>query len=400
MLGFLLARAGVDVLVLEKHGDFLSDFRGDTIHPSTLEIMYELGMLDDFLKLPHQEVRVLEAQIGDQKIPVGDFRHLPTHCKFIVFMPQWNFLNFIAEKANRYSTFKLRMHTQATELIEESGRIVGLTALGPDGPLIIKTDLVVGADGRHSVIREKAGLKVEELGAPLDVLWFKVSRRPGDPDNVMVHFDLGRIFILLNQGEHWQCGLVIPKGTIEKLRAQGLVAFRTTLKEVAGLVADRVDEIRDWDAVRLLTVTVDRLTNWYRAGLLCIGDAAHAMSPIGGVGINLAVADAVSAANILADPLCKRVLSLDDLRRVQRRRELPMRIIQGMQIFMQNRIAMNVLEHPRKKLSPTLFMKAFASVPLLRRIPARLVGLGLRPEHVHLRESSRPSATVAAVHGA
>jgi 2-polyprenyl-6-methoxyphenol hydroxylase-like FAD-dependent oxidoreductase len=397
MLGLLLARAGVDVLVLEKHGDFLRDFRGDTIHPSTLEIMYELGILNEFLKLPHQEVRVLEAQIGDDKILFADFTHLPTHCKFIAFMPQWNFLNFIADKASRYPTFNLRMNTEATGLIEESGRVVGLNATTPDGPLKIKADLVVGADGRHSVIREKAGLRVEKLSAPIDVLWFKLPRHPGDPETALGRFDLGRIFIQLNQGDHWQCGLVIPKGSIEKLKEKGIQEFRCIIREMSDVVADRVDQVRDWNDISLLTVAVDRLTNWYREGLLCIGDAAHAMSPIGGVGINLAVADAVAAANILADPLRRGVVSTDNLRQVQRRRQLPMRVIQGMQIFIQNRIAMNILDSPRK-LSPPLMIRLLAGSSLLRRIPARLIGMGFRPEHLTVKESNRLPGRLAAEH--
>jgi 2-polyprenyl-6-methoxyphenol hydroxylase-like FAD-dependent oxidoreductase len=397
MLGLLLARAGVDVLVLEKHGDFLRDFRGDTIHPSTLEIMYELGILDEFLKLPHQEVRKLEAQIGDDKILFADFTHLPTHCKFIAFMPQWNFLNFIADKACRYPTFHLRMNTEATGLIEESGRVVGLNATTPDGPLKIKADLVVGADGRNSVIREKAGLQVEKVSAPIDVLWFKLPRHPGDPETALGRFDLGRIFILLNQGDHWQCGLVIPKGSIEKLKEKGIQEFRRIIAQMSDVVADRVDQVRDWNDTSLLTVAVDRLTNWFREGLLCIGDAAHAMSPIGGVGINLAVADAVAAANMLADPLRKRTVNTSNLRQVQRRRELPMRVIQGMQIFIQNRIAMNILDNPRK-LSPPLAIRLLAWSAILRRIPARLIGMGLRPEHLTVKESNRQPVGLAAEH--
>ena len=397
MLGLLLARAGVDVLVLEKHGDFLRDFRGDTIHPSTLEIMYELGILNEFLKLPHQEVRMLEAQIGDDKILFADFTHLPTHCKFVAFMPQWNFLNFIADKASRYPTFNLRMNTEATGLIEESGRVVGLNATTPEGPLKIKADLVVGADGRHSVIREKTGLQVEKLSAPIDVLWFKLPRHPGDPETALGRFDLGRIFILLNQGDHWQCGLVIPKGSIEKLKEKGIQEFRRIVTEMSDVVADRVDQVRDWNDISLLTVAVDRLKNWSRAGLLCIGDAAHAMSPIGGVGINLAVADAVAAANILADPLRRGVVSTGNLRQVQRRRQLPMRVIQGMQIFIQNRIAMNILDSPRK-LSPPLLIRLLAGSALLRRIPARLIGMGFRPEHLTVKEANRPPVRLAAEH--
>ena len=301
MLGLLLARAGVEVLVLEKHADFLRDFRGDTIHPSTLEVMHELGLLEDLLKLPHQKVPRINGQFGGLALTVADFSHLPTHCRFIAFMPQWDFLNFLAERGAHYSTFRLRMRAEVTGLIEEAGCVVGLQAATADGPLEVHASLVVGADGRQSVVRARAGLTVDELGAPMDVLWFRLPRRPGDPEAPMGRFEMGRIFIMLNQGEHWQCGFVIPKGSLEQLRERGLQAFRDSVAQLAPFVAERVDHLRDWDPIKLLTVRVDRLRQWYRPGLLCIGDAAHAMSPVGGVGINLAIQDAVAAANILAE---------------------------------------------------------------------------------------------------
>mgnify|MGYP001558630322 FL=1 len=381
MLGLLLARAGVEVLVLEKHADFLRDFRGDTIHPSTLEVMHELGLLDDLLKLPHQKAPRLDAQFGELALTVADFTHLPTQCGFIAFMPQWDFLNFLAERGARYPTFTLRMQAEVTGLIEETGHVVGLQATTPDGPLEVRASLVVAADGRHSVIRARAGLTVDEFGAPMDVLWFRLSRRPGDPEDPRARFDIGRIFIMLNRGDYWQCGFVIPKGSLEPLRQRGLPAFRDSVAQLAPFAADRVGELSDWNAIKLLTVQVDRLPQWYRPGLLCIGDAAHAMSPVGGVGINLAIQDAVAAANLLAAPLREDRLTTNDLDRVQRRRELPTRLTQRMQIFMQNRVIRRVLGSTGR-LAPPFFLRLIARFPFLTRLPARLIGIGFRPEHV------------------
>ncbi|HEV8342944.1 MAG TPA: FAD-dependent oxidoreductase [Candidatus Binatia bacterium] len=381
MLGLLLARAGVDVLVLEKHADFLRDFRGDTIHPSTLEVMHELGLLDEFLKLPHQEVSELNAQFGEMRITIADFTHLPVRCRFIAMMPQWDFLNFLAERAARYSSFRLMMEAEVTGLIEESGRMVGLHATTRDGPIDIRADLVVGADGRHSIVREKAGLQVKDFGAPMDVLWFRLSRKPQDPAQTMGRFDIGRIFISVNRGDYWQCGFVIPKGRFEEIRRQGLESLRETVAQLAPYAKDRVAELRDWNDVKLLTVRVDRLFQWYRPGLLCIGDAAHAMSPVGGVGINLAIQDAVAGANILGGPLHEGRLSLEHLRQVQKRREFPTRVTQWMQVALQRRIIARVLGETRS-FNPPLLVRLLARFPLLRRIPARLIGIGIRPEHV------------------
>jgi 2-polyprenyl-6-methoxyphenol hydroxylase-like FAD-dependent oxidoreductase len=386
MLGLLLARAGVEVVVLEKHADFLRDFRGDTIHPSTLRLMDELGLLEDLLKLPHQKVQRLKAQVGDATVEIADFTHLPARYAFIALMPQWDFLDFLAARAKRYPSFALRMRTEATDLIEESGRIVGLRASGPDGPLEIRADLVVGADGRHSIVRERAGLRVDDLGAPMDVLWFRLSRSPGDPTDSMGRFDAGRIFVMINRGEHWQFGYVIPKGSIDEVRRQGLPRFREAVATLAPWTRDRVDEIRTWDDVKLLTVGVDRLRQWYRPGLLCIGDAAHTMSPVGGVGINLAIQDAVAAANILAAPLRERSLTVDHLRGVQRRREFPTRITQAMQVAVQRRIISRVLTGGDKPLPLALPLRLLDRFPILRRIPARVVGMGIRPEHVRTPE--------------
>lgn len=389
MLGFLLARAGVDVVVLEKHGDFLRDFRGDTIHPSTLQFMHELGILDEFLKLPHEEAPRLYAQIGDASFTVADFTHLPTHAKFLAVMPQWDFLNFLARQGAHYPTFSLRMRAEATGLIEEAGRVVGVTATTPDGPLEIRADLVVGTDGRHSTVREKAGLKVNDLGAPMDILWFRLSRRAGDPADTMGRFDRGGIFVLINRGEHWQCGFVIAKGSIERVHAAGLPAFRDDVARWVPFSADRVSEIRDWDDVKLLTVGLNRLPRWHKPGLLCIGDSAHTMSPVGGVGVNLAVQDAVAAANILAAPLRERRVTEADLDRVQKRREFATKIIQRFQLFVQNRVIRSVLGST-EKLSPPLPVRLLGSCPRLQRIPARMLGLGVRPEHVSPEIANAP----------
>jgi 2-polyprenyl-6-methoxyphenol hydroxylase-like FAD-dependent oxidoreductase len=385
MLGFLLARAGIDVTVLEKHKDFLRDFRGDTIHPSTLELMHELGLLEEFLKLPHQTAPMLSGKFGSLDLTIADFRYLPTQCKYIALMPQWDFLNFLAEHGRRYKTFRLLMQAEVQDIVKEGDRVVGVNATTPDGPLTIKSALVVGCDGRHSTVRTKAGLEIEELGAPMDVLWFRLSRRPDDNAATGGFFLPGRIFVMLNRGDYWQCAYVIPKGSIEEVHRKGLPAFRADIVSAVPMFAGRVDEIADWDRVKLLTVAVDRLKRWYRAGLICIGDAAHAMSPIGGVGINLAVQDAVAAANILAEPLRTGTVGDDLLQQVQDRREFPTRVTQRIQILMQDRVIRNVLAG-QGELKPPLFIKLLRSFPMLRRIPARILGLGVRPEHIRTPE--------------
>jgi len=388
MLGFLLARAGVDVMVLEKHADFLRDFRGDTIHPSTLEIMYELGILDEFLKQPHQELRQLSAEIGGHTVRVADFTHLPTHCKFLALMPQWDFLNFILDQGRSCPSFQVKMQVEVTDLIEENGAVVGVRAKAPDGGVEIRAALTVGADGRHSVVRERAALQVMDLGAPMDVLWMRFSRRPGDPGQALGHAAAGNILILIDRGDYWQCGLVIPKGAADEVRARGIDTFREQLASLEPFLRDRLDELRDWKDVSLLTVKVDRLKKWWRDGLLCIGDAAHAMSPVGGVGINLAIQDAVAAANILAAKLAANDIEGSDLAAVQRRREFPTRAMQKLQVAIQNKIIRRVLSSSEPIRVPAV-LELLGRWPFLRRIPARVIGLGFRPEHLRTRAQAR-----------
>jgi 2-polyprenyl-6-methoxyphenol hydroxylase-like FAD-dependent oxidoreductase len=387
MLGFLLARAGVGVVVLEKHADFFRDFRGDTVHPSTLELMYELGLLDEFLKLPHQTIERLSAQVGDERLQMIDLTHLPTHCKYIAMMPQWDFLNFLAEHGKRYKTFDLRMLAEATDLIEQNGRVVGLRARTPDGMLAIRADLVVGCDGRHSTVREKAGLKSDDYGAPMDVLWFRITRKDGDDTETFGHLEAGKMMIMLDRRDYWQCAFVIPKGGIEQVKAKGLEAFRHAVEEMSPFLSDRVGELKTWDDIKLLTVTVDRLRQWWRPGLICIGDSAHAMSPIGGVGVNIAVQDAVAAANRLAAPLRSGQVMDADLRAIQERRALPVRFTQWMQLNIQKRVISRVLTSQQRPKPPLLF-KLFGIFPVLRRIPARLLAVGIRPEHIRTPEAT------------
>lgn len=380
MLGFLLARAGVDVVVLEKHADFLRDFRGDTVHPSTLEVMHELGLLEDFLKLPHQEVRQLGGQIGDEFVQLADFSHLPTKCKFIALVPQWDFLDFLAEHARQYSTFKLIMQARVVDLLHAESGIVGVVVKTNEGRLHVRADLTVGADGRGSIVREIGGLDIQEFGAPMDVLWFRLSRKSSDGEQTLGRLIDGKMMVMLNRDDYWQCGYLIRKGEFENIRRRGIEQFREDLIGVAPFVHDRMDELSDWGLIKLLTVRIDRLRKWFRPGLLCIGDAAHAMSPIGGVGINLAIQDAVAAANILAERLSRGTASLADLERVQLRREFPTRMTQALQIFLQNNVIQRVLGNPNFRLPWP--MKLFNRWPFLRRIPARVVGVGFRAEHV------------------
>jgi 2-polyprenyl-6-methoxyphenol hydroxylase-like FAD-dependent oxidoreductase len=382
VLGFLLARAGVEVVVLEKHADFLRDFRGDTVHPSTLELMYELEILEDFLRRPHQELHQIAAIVDDFEVPVADFSHLPTHCKFVALMPQWDFLNFLAEKAKTCSQFHLRMESQVTDLIFEGGRVTGVRAKTPQGALAVCAELTIGADGRHSTIRQRAELEVMDLGAPIDVLWMRISRQPDDPNQTLGRFRAGKILVTLNRGDYWQCAFVIPKDGFDAIRQAGLQAFRDNIESVAPFLRGRTFELKSWDDIKLLSVSVDRLRRWSRSGLLCIGDSAHAMSPIGGVGINLAIQDSVATANILAQSLLQGEVADEQLNEVQKRREFPTRMTQAFQVFAHKRFIFPALRSrvPVQKLPMPL--KLLQLVPLFRRIPARMLGLGFRPEHV------------------
>ena len=386
MLGFLLARAGVKVIVLEKHRDFFRDFRGDTIHPSTLEVMNELGLLDHFLKLPHQELRVVGGRFENAEFIAADFSHLPVKCKFVALMPQWDFLNFLAREARRYPSFQLKMECEAKELIREGDRVVGARATTPEGELEILADLVVAADGRHSDLRLASKLEVMDFGAPIDVMWMRISKRPGDPAQTLGYLRAGQGLVLLDRGDYWQCGFIIPKGMNDAIRSEGLESLRKRMSQVAPFLEGRLVELKDWDEIKLLSVQVNRLKKWFLPGFLCIGDAAHAMSPAGGVGINLAIQDAVAAANILAAPLRAGTLTEGDLHSVQKRREFPTRLTQRMQIGIQNRVFKRVIGKPREEGKVPIFVKLFARFPFLRRIPARLIGMGFRPEHIHTPE--------------
>jgi 2-polyprenyl-6-methoxyphenol hydroxylase-like FAD-dependent oxidoreductase len=385
MLGTLLARAGVDVIVLEKHGDFLRDFRGDTVHPSTLEVIHELGWLDEFLKRPHQQLPRIGGRIGDEQVWLADFSHLPVACPFIALMPQWDFLDFLASHARQYRGFDLRMNAEVVDLITENGRVTGVRVKTPDALLDIEASLVVGADGRSSVVREKAGLEVIDFGAPMDVLWMRLPRRADDPADALGNIRDGHILVTIDRGDYWQCGFVIPKGGYDELRADGVEALRETIARTAPFLADRVNELRDWDAVKLLRVEVNRLREWARDGLLCIGDAAHAMSPVGGVGINLAIQDAVAAANILAQPLLDDRADLDTLQRVQARRQFPTRATQRVQLIVQDAVIGRTLRGGSPTSLP-LAVRLLNDHPVLRRLPARMIGLGFRPEHVETAE--------------
>jgi 2-polyprenyl-6-methoxyphenol hydroxylase-like FAD-dependent oxidoreductase len=388
MLGFLLARAGIDVVVLEKHADFLRDFRGDTIHPSTLEMMDELGLLDDLLKLPHNKVSQLRVTIGETPVTIADFTFLPPRHAFIALMPQWDFLDFLADRARLFPNFKLIMQANVVDLIDEGARIAGVRATTPDGPLDVRARLTVGCDGRKSIVRAKAGLEVEDIGAPIDVFWMRISRLPDDPPTGG-RVGPGSFFAVLDRGDYFQLAYVIAKGDAERIMQEGLPAFRERVAKALPFLAGRVDELKSWDDVKLLSVSIDRLRTWYRPGLLCIGDAAHAMSPVGGVGINLAIQDAVAAANILWKPLKNGTLSTFDQARVQHRRTFPTRVTQRLQVLAQNRIVQPVLRGAGP-MTPPWAVRLFDRLPWLQRIPARIVGVGVRPEHI--RSPAAPPA--------
>jgi len=379
MVGYLLARAGVEVAVLEKHADFNRDFRGDTIHPSTLELMYELGLLDEFLKQPHQELQELRGVVNGQAVPVADFTKLPTRCKFIAFMPQWDFLNFLSSHAKSFPTFQLHMETEVVDLLMEDSRVVGVRAKTPQGELEVRSDLVIGADGRRSTTQTRAGLEQREFGVPIDVLWMRISKKQDDPEQSFGFFQHGKLLVLLDRGDYWQAGFVIPKGQFDEIKARGLTQFQNDIVSFAGFLRDRVTELDDWSKIKLLTVQINRLRDWCREGLLCIGDSAHAMSPAGGVGINLAIQDAVATANLLAEKLRSCPVPVYDLRKVQARREWPTRLIQGMQVFIHRRVVTG--QASDRKNSIPFVLRLLKWFPILRQLPARFIGLGPRPEH-------------------
>src|ERR1700731_2091855 len=390
MTGYLLARAGVEVAVLEKHPDFNRDFRGDTIHPSTLELMHELGLLEEFLKLPHQELRELRGVMNGHTVPIADFSHLPTRCKFIAFMPQWDFLDFLSGHAKRFPNFQLWMEHEVDDLVIEEDRVAGVRVKTPRGELEVRADLVVACDGRSSIVRERAGLEVREFGVPIDVLWMRLPKHNDDPPQSLGYFEHGKLLVLIDRGDYWQCGYVIPKGGFDQIKARGLPIFHDDLAEMADFLRDRVAELDDWSKIKLLTVRINRLRKWYREGLLCIGDAAHAMSPAGGVGINLAIQDSVAAANLLAGKLRRRPVSAVDLEKVQRRREWPAALIQHIQAFVHRHVVTG--RQTSEKASLPILPRLLKNFPVLRQIPARLIGIGPRPEHIKAAEAAVSAA--------
>jgi len=384
MLGLMLARAGVDVTVLEKHSDFLRDFRGDTIHPSTLQVMHELGLADDLLKLPHTKAHTLHAEVGGKDVTIADFSWLPTTNRFIAFMPQWDFLSFLEREARRYPNFRLLMRTHVTDLIIENGNVAGVRAVSHAGPVMIRSSLVVGADGRNSATRALAGLEIESFGVPSEVLWMRFSRLPSDPPYTMGHAGPRQGFVMIDRGDYWQCGYIVRKGTYADIKAGGIEAFRATVAAVSPLPGDRVQELRSFEDVHLLSIRIDRLKRWWRPGLLCIGDAAHAMSPIGGVGVNLAIQDAVAAANILTRPLKSGRVSEQDLAAVEKRRTFPTKATQKIQLMMR-RDKRKRDANEATRAGPPGFILGIARWPVLAHVSGRLIGLGFRPEHVQLK---------------
>jgi 2-polyprenyl-6-methoxyphenol hydroxylase-like FAD-dependent oxidoreductase len=382
VLGYLLARASVPVIVLEKHADFFRDFRGDTVHPSTLEIMYELGLLESFLKVPHEVITHLSGVVNGQSVAVADFSHLPAHCKFIALMPQWDFLNFLASEAKKFPAFQLQMETRATALLQENGRVTGVAIESKNGPSEIRADLVIGADGRSSDLRKAAAMEVLDLESPIDVLWMHISRLPDDPDATGGRFADGQIFVMINRGEYWQCAYVVSKDSSDRLRAEGLPKFQKRILDVAPFLQDRMHELDDWGKIKLLTVQVNRLRHWAKPGLLFIGDAAHAMSPVGGVGINLAVQDAVATANLLFSPLQSGAPSFSQLQAIQKRREWPTKMTQAVQVFIQNNILARSISKPAQNKGLPVALKIMRHLTFLGRIPPRIFGMGFRPEHV------------------
>jgi len=381
MLGYLLGRAGIETLVLEKHADFFRDFRGDTVHPSTLQVMDELGLIDDFLKLPHDKLQRLEGYFGGTALRIADIGRSGAKHPFIAFMPQWDFLNFLRDKGQRYPQLKVLMSTEATDLLWSDGAVVGVKAQDTEGAIEIKADLVVACDGRHSVVRPSAKLDVEEIGAPMDVLWFRVGKGV-ETESVFARIEAGKMMVTLDRGSYWQCAYVIAKGQYDAVKARGIEAFRADVMDLAPILKSGIGDVKGWEDVKLLTVAINRLKRWTRPGLLCIGDAAHAMSPVGGVGVNLAVQDAVATANLLADKLMKGRPSEDDLDAVRQRREFPTRVTQAMQVIVQNNIISLALKPGTQPIKPPMFARIINAIPWLQGLTARFLAVGIRPEHV------------------
>jgi 2-polyprenyl-6-methoxyphenol hydroxylase-like FAD-dependent oxidoreductase len=388
MLGYLLARAGVKTVVLERHADFLRDFRGDTVHPSTMQVMKELGLLEEFLKRPHSKIRSFEVDIGHQRFKVADFADVPIDCRFIALMPQWDFLNFLSEESRRFSSLSLRMSTEVESLVEVNGRVRGVHARSPSGPLDVEANLVVGCDGRDSTVRRVAGLSVQTLGSPIDVLWFRLSKRVGDPEHVLGHLGVNKMVVTIDRSDYWQCAFVIGKGSVDQIHRAGIEAFRLDVAEGAPFLADRIEELRSFEDVKLLSVSVDRLTTWSKPGLLCIGDAAHAMSPVGGVGINLAIQDAVATANLLARNLRENTCQDEDLDAVRQRRLWPVKVVQWAQIAVHKRVLQPAVSGARTAVPVPLPVRLLDRFAWLRRWPAQVIGVGVRPEHVRSPEAA------------
>jgi 2-polyprenyl-6-methoxyphenol hydroxylase-like FAD-dependent oxidoreductase len=388
MLGYLLSRAGIETVVLEKHADFFRDFRGDTVHPSTLQVMDELGLIDGFLKVPHQQLQKMDGQFGDDSIRIADLSRLDVKYPFIAMMPQWDFLNFLRESGKRFACLNVMMNASATDLIRSGDAVVGVTADTPDGPVEIRAGLTIGCDGRHSMVRERAGLEVEEIGAPMDVLWFRAGRRANETENLFARVQTGKMLVTFDRGDYWQCAYVIAKDQFDAVKARGLDVFRNDVIGMAPILSAGMADVKSWDDVKLLTVAINRLKRWTLPGLLCIGDAAHAMSPVGGVGVNLAIQDAVATANLLAAKLAavkdsRGCPSEDDLDAVRRRRTFPVRMTQTMQVVVQNNIISVALKPGNQSLRAPLFARLVNAIPWLQGITARFVAIGVRPEHVH-----------------
>jgi 2-polyprenyl-6-methoxyphenol hydroxylase-like FAD-dependent oxidoreductase len=387
MLGYLLGRAGVETIVLEKHPDFFRDFRGDTVHPSTLQVMDELGLIEGFLRLPHQEIQKMDGQFGGRSIRISDLGRLKAKYPFIAFMPQWDFLNFLRESGKRFAALNVMMNAEATDLIWSGDRVAGVEVKTPGGQIEIRADLTVACDGRHSIMREKARLEVEEIGAPMDVLWFRAGKAANESESVFARIETGKMMVTFDRGDYWQCAYVIAKGQYDAVKARGLEALRDDIVRMAPVLESGIAEVKSWDDVKLLTVAINRLKRWTRPGLLCIGDAAHAMSPVGGVGVNLAVQDAVATANLLAAKLVSGCPTEAELDAVRKRREFPVRMTQRMQVVVQNNIISVALKPGEGPLKPPLFARVINAVPWLQGITARFIGLGVRPEHVHSPEA-------------